>query len=91
MFEYDTDKSNKNKERHGIDFEEAKELWDSTHVILPAKNVLGEERFVILGKIKGKHYVAIYTVRGRKTRIISCHRADRKWENIYEKYTRREA
>lgn len=90
-FEYDPDKSKKNKERHGIDFEQAKALWDSTHVIVPTREVLGESRFVILGKVGNKVHVAIYTLRGKRTRIISCHRADKRWEEIYEKYIRREA
>lgn len=89
-FEYDPAKSKRNKGRHGIDFEEAKELWNETHVVVPAKDVLGEKRFVITGKSKNKHYVAVYTIRGNKTRIISCHRADRKWEGIYEKNIRHE-
>jgi len=36
-FEYDINKSLKNKDKHGIDFEEAKSLWDNKHsLIVPA-------------------------------------------------------
>jgi len=72
-FEYDSNKSKSNKQRHGIDFKEAQELWINTHVIIPAKNVIGENRLAILGKIKGKHYMAIFTERDESVRIISWH------------------
>ena len=86
QFEYDSKKSKNNKQHHGVDFEEAQELWVNTHVIIPAKNVTGENRSAILGKIKGKHYMAIFTERDESIRIISCHRADRRWQKEYENY-----
>lgn len=84
--DYDPAKSKANKQKHGVDFEEAKTLWEGTYLIVPAKNVLGESRSAILGKIHSKCYVAIFTQRGDSVRIISCHRADRRWERAYEKY-----
>ncbi len=82
-FEYDFQKSNTNKKRHGIDFIEAQKLWEVTHVIVPAKNVVGESRYAILGTIDGKLCIAIITQRGESIRIISCHGADKKWgENL---------
>jgi len=84
QFEYDPNKSKSNKQIHGIDFEEAQELWVSTHVIIPAKGIIGENRSAILGKIKEKHYMAIFTKRDESVRIISCHRADRRWQKQYE-------
>lgn len=41
-FEYDSKKSEANFERHGIDFIDAQELWATTHVVIPAKDVAGE-------------------------------------------------
>ena len=32
-FEYDTNKSLSNKQKHGIDFEEAKLLWDDDKMV----------------------------------------------------------
>ncbi|EKD52091.1 MAG: hypothetical protein ACD_62C00120G0004 [uncultured bacterium] len=84
-FEYDAKKSAQNEQKHGVSFAEAINLWDTTHVIVPAKHVAGESRFAILGKLAGKMTVAIYTLRGEAIRIISCHRADKKLERIYEK------
>lgn len=85
-FEYDPNKSRENERRHGINFVQAQELWDSTHIIIPAKNVSWENRYAIVGKIKGKIYIAIFTQREEAKRVISCHRADKRWEKIYEKY-----
>lgn len=82
-FEFDSRKSQLNKQRHGVDLEWAKALWDVTHVIIPAKHVVGENRFLILGKIGGKCYAAVFTRRGEAIRLISCHRADRRLERIY--------
>ncbi|OGR96131.1 MAG: hypothetical protein A2V88_00230 [Elusimicrobia bacterium RBG_16_66_12] len=83
-FEFDLKKSHLNEERHGVDLEWAQGFWDVTHVIIPAKNVTGESRFLILAKINGKCHAAVFTRRGEAIRLISCHRADRRLERIYE-------
>ena len=71
-FEFDPNKSKNNKEKHGIDFEEAQELWnDPDRVVIPAKTE-DEVRFATLGKIGNKNWIAIYTLRKIKVRIISC-------------------
>jgi len=85
-FEYDPNKDRLNRERHGVDFAEAQELWRNPHVVLPARRVRGEERRMIVWTIEGKVFVAIFTVGSGWIRLISCHRADARWEKIYEKY-----
>ncbi|MBI4062996.1 MAG: BrnT family toxin [Elusimicrobia bacterium] len=89
-FEHDPKKSLANQERHGIDLTKAQELWQATHVVIPARNVLGENRYAILGKIGRKLFVAIFTQREDGIRLISCHRADKRWERVYEKYVQKE-
>lgn len=84
-FEFDPKKNQLNKQRHGVDLEWAQGLWDVTHVVIPAKNVLGEARFLILAMIAGKCYAAVFSRRGEAIRLISCHRADRRLEKTYEK------
>ena len=83
-FEFDPEKSRLNKERHGLDLAWAQELWDETHVIIPAKNVTGESRCLILAKVGGRCYAAVFTRRDEAIRLISCHRADRRLERVYE-------
>jgi len=84
LFEYDPDKSRKNAERHGIDFEQAQELWRVPHVFIQAREVFGEERTGITGRLAGRLYVAIFTARGSAIRLISCHPADAKWQREHE-------
>ena len=84
-FEFDSNKSSSNLQRHGVDFKQAQELWNAPYVIIPAKNIVGENRSIILGKIKEKIYAAVFTARKKNIRIISCHRADSKLEKIYRR------
>lgn len=84
-FEYDENKSNLNKQKHGIDFEEAKELWGDPYSFeLPSVQSEDEERFLVLGQISSKNYTAIITYRDDKIRIISVRRSRQKEIKFYE-------
>jgi len=84
QFEFDPDKSAINKEKHGIDFVEAQSLWDDFNLIeIPAK-VIDEPRFLIVGKISGRHWSAVVTYRGNVTRIISVRRSRKEEVDFYE-------
>ena len=85
-FEYDPGKSSTNKEKHGIGFEEAKAIWLSDHVIIPAIT-RGEERFMIIGRMGQDLYSCIFTIRKKRVRIISCRRARDKERGIYNEKT----
>lgn len=83
-FEYDEQKSKSNLEKHGIDFIDAQALWDDEEFIeIPAKTT-DESRFLIVGKIKGKHWSAVITYRGQNIRIISVRRSRDEEINLYE-------
>lgn len=83
-FEFDGQKSLKNKDKHGIDFEEAQRLWfDDRIVELPARSD-DEARSFVIGKIGEEHWTAIITYRETLTRIISVRRARAKEIEIYE-------
>ncbi len=83
--EYDPEKSASNKSKHGIDFEEAKELFNDPNLLeIPAQDIKGEARFLLIGKIRGKHWAAVITYRNKATRIISVRRARQKEVFIYE-------
>ena len=81
-FEYDSRKSLANKSKHGITLEQAKELWFSPCVEIEARTD-GEPRSMIIGKIKGKFYSCIFTMRGDTIRLISARRSRKSEENIY--------
>ena len=83
-FEYDPSKSQSNREKHGIDFLEAQELWaDENRLEIPAKTV-DEARYIVIGKIKGKLWSAIITYRGENIRLISARRARDEEKELYE-------
>ena len=83
-FDFDPQKSELNKAKHGIDFDQAQKLWDDPDCIsFPAKSV-DEERFALLAMLKGKLWVAFYTYREDTIRIISTRRARTNERNLYE-------
>jgi uncharacterized DUF497 family protein len=83
-FEFDEKKSHANKTKHGIDFNEAKQLWSDDYLIeIPARTI-DEQRFLIIGKINHKHWSGVITHRKEKIRIISVRRARKKEIKIYE-------
>ena len=84
IFEYDIKKSLSNKQKHGIDFEEAKLIWDDDKMVEIRTSYEDEERFVNIGKITAKVYAVITTYRKENIRIISARRARKKEIEIYE-------
>ena len=83
-FEFDKNKSQSNKEKHGIDFIEAQTLWDDEdRMQVPAKTS-DESRFVLFGKIGSKIWAAVITYRRENIRIISVRRARKREVELYE-------
>lgn len=74
-FEFDPEKSEKNRVKHGIDFPAARALWqDDARLIVPARTE-NEPREAIIARLKGAHWTGIYTIRNGKIRIISVRRS----------------
>jgi uncharacterized protein len=83
-FEFDPHKSVTNQEKHDIDFTEAQRLWqDGMRVEVPARTV-DEPRWLVIGRIDGKHWSAVVTYREQRTRIISVRRSRDEEVSIYE-------
>lgn len=84
-FAFDLNKSESNKEKHGIDFTEAQALWNDPDLLeIPAKNVEDESRYLLIGKIGKKHWSAVITYRNDSVRIISVRRSRSEEVNYYE-------
>jgi uncharacterized DUF497 family protein len=83
-FEFDSRKSNDNKKKHGIDFHEAQALWDDPDLIEIPVRTSDEPRFLVIGKISGKHWSGVITYRDEKIRIISVRRSRKEEVVIYE-------
>jgi uncharacterized DUF497 family protein len=73
-FEFDPQKSESNKAKHGIDFIEAQALWRSKHVLLGAKDAL-DKRYMVIGMIGRQYWSSIISYRGARIRIISVRRS----------------
>ena len=83
-FEFDAQKSVANKAKHGIDFVEAQALWDDPDLIEIHARTSDEPRFLVIGKIEGKLWSAIFTYRNEQIRLISVRRSRREEVTIYE-------
>ena len=75
LFAFGPAKSTANHDKHGIDFIEAQALWLDPNRVVLAANTKGEPRWLLIGRYAGRHWVAVFTVRGRTVRLISVRRA----------------
>jgi uncharacterized DUF497 family protein len=83
-FEFDSKKSDLNKNKHGIDFIEAQALWDDMDLLEIPANTTDEPRFLVIGKIGEKYWTGIVTYRDDHIRIISVRRARNEEVELYE-------
>ena len=84
-FEYDENKSQINKQKHGIDFVEAQNLWQDENALVVSANIVDNEiRYALISKILTKCFVVIFTVREDSNRIISVRRCRKNEEKNYE-------
>jgi uncharacterized protein len=83
-FEFDPSKSQQNKAKHGIDFVKAQAIWEDVDLLeIPARTA-DEPRFLVVGRIGGKHWSAVITYREERIRIISVRRSREKEIELYE-------
>ena len=85
-FEWDDEKAENNWRKHGIDFEEAKFVFDGPLAALPQFEG-GENRWCCIGAIESIEIVVIFTERdyedGTYCRLISARRANGKERKQY--------
>jgi len=83
-FEYDKTKSKNNKTKHGIDFEQAKALWDDPDLLeIPARTE-DEPRYLVIGRIEKRFWSGVITYRDSRIRIISVRRSRAEEVTLYE-------
>lgn len=83
-FEFDQTKSLSNLEKHGIDFVQAQNLWNDPDLLEIPAETSDEPRFLLIGRIKQKHWSAIITYRQSNIRIISVRRSRKEEVDLYE-------
>jgi uncharacterized protein len=83
MFEFDPDKSESTKLKHGIDFYHARRLWkDLNRIEIPSRWV-DEPRFMLIARHKEDIWSAIHTKRNNRIRIISVRKSRANEKEIY--------
>ncbi|MBP3193491.1 BrnT family toxin [Natronogracilivirga saccharolytica] len=85
-FEFDENKSRANREKHGIDFYQALDLWKDPDVLEIPAITSDEPRFLIIGKLDQKIWSAVITYRKNNIRIISVRRARKEEIELYESF-----
>jgi len=83
-FEFDLAKSAANRKKHGIDFDEAKRLWEDPDLLETPARVTDEPRVGVIGVIGPKHWSAFFTYRSGRVRLISVRRAREEEVERYE-------
>lgn len=83
-FEYNSNKLSINVEKHGIDFDDAKDLWQDEYLLEVPLSFPDELRYLCIGKIEGKHWSAVIMYRADTIRIISVHRSRKEEIEHYE-------
>jgi uncharacterized DUF497 family protein len=83
-FEFDTNKSCTNLDKHGINFIDAQELWADPDLLQVKSKSEGEQRYLVIGIIAGKYWSAVITYRNDIIRIISVRRSRKAEVSIYE-------
>jgi uncharacterized DUF497 family protein len=83
LFEYDPNKSDSNKAKHGVDFEQAQTMWRDPNGVNVLTTYQRGERWALLATMAGKVWLVVWTPRGQGTRLISVRRASRREEEIY--------
>jgi len=84
-FEWDENKRRSNVTKHGIDFDDAKDVfYDPAACTFLSPRTASERRHVTVGLMRGTLIAVIFTRRGRAIRIISARRARRSERQRYD-------
>ena len=84
-FEWDENKNKSNQEKHGIDFNDAKDIFNDPNRINSEDNRkdYGEKRWIAIGMVANIFLTVVYTIRDAAIRIISARRSNRKERQAY--------
>ena len=86
QYEWDIHKNNQNRAKHGIDSQDAIEIFQDYHRLecVDMRRNYGEIRYQTIGMVNGFVLVAVYTLRKTYSRrIISVRRAAKTAREIY--------
>ena len=93
-FEWNEAKNRSNQTKHGISFEEAREIFEGFVLMWEdTRRRYGETRYISVGGIGDSVVVVLVVVhapRGQKTRIISARKANARERSKYYAYLEKE-
>ena len=81
-FEWDADKNQANIAKHGIDFDDAVQIFYGP-IVLHRSDRNNEERWVAVGSLENRLVAVVFTRRADVIRIISARRARKNEERAY--------
>jgi len=85
-YEWDQAKNRTNFAKHGLDFNDAEQVFAGPCVTFEDSRFdYGEERLITLGLLAGRVVIIAHAPRGEGTRIISMRKANRREQEIYHK------
>ncbi len=84
LFEWSEEKCLENLRKHGIDFNDAKEIWQGEVLEVPSDQEHGEPRHLTYGVLEGRIIAVVFTWRGEVRRLISARRARRYERQDYQ-------
>ena len=83
-FEWDENKNKSNIEKHSIDFNDAKQIFNNPMIIKKdTRSDYGEKRWIAIGLLIEFVVVAVYTMRNKIVRLISVRLANKKEKEKY--------
>ena len=83
-FEFDPEKSEISRRKHGIDFSQGQRLWNDVDLVEIPARTQDEPRFLVIGMVDGKHWSVVITYREDHIRIISVRRSRDIEVKLYE-------
>jgi uncharacterized DUF497 family protein len=83
-YEWDENKRRYNLDKHGIDFMDAIEIFHDLNRMEFENTRKEETRFQTIGMVNDIVLFLVYTIRGRKKRIISVRRASKNERKAYD-------
>ena len=87
IFEWDENKAKLNFNKHKVSFEEAKTVFDDPFLMTfpDPEHSNYEQRYINIGISSRRWFlIVIHTERGENIRIISCRKATRSEQKVYE-------
>jgi len=63
IFEFNEVKSDLSLRKHGINYQTATRLWEDFHLLEIRARSEDEPRFLVIGRLDGKHWSAVITYR----------------------------